>query len=371
MKRFVVAFTVLFLAAGAADAANGLRVVSAGPVGEVATLAEANEIRVVFSEPMVVLGKIPNPVTAPFFRIEPAVKGTFRWSGTTTLIFTPNPSLPFATQYTVTIDKSAKSVGGKTLDQEYRWTFTTPTIRLLSTDWYRKGGRADAPVVIALRFNQPVDPKTILPHLQLRTEAHAPPDVAIPEAGRARLQRLEPKALQAFEAKRAKAAAAAQSGDEPVFAFLATDWDKERFRPANTLVVLETKPGVPPETWIKVLIDDQVAQSARHARAGRVQSFIIELDPMLFVRGMECVAGCDPEWRNDIYFRTGPGLSFEAVRKAVTVTDITDPAKETVLKPKEVSRDYDFPSSSYSLDELGYTIQPARTYAVRVDPSLT
>ena len=76
-----------------------MRIVSAGPVGETATLAEANEIRVVFSEPMVVLGRIPQPVTAPFFRIEPAVKGTFRWSGTTTLIFTPAEPLPYATEF--------------------------------------------------------------------------------------------------------------------------------------------------------------------------------------------------------------------------------------------------------------------------------
>ena len=93
MKRIAVALALLLLSTSV-FAANGLRIVSAGPVGEVATLAEANEIRVVFSEPMVVLGKIPTPVTAPFFKIEPAVRGMFRWSGTTTLIFTPSKPLP-------------------------------------------------------------------------------------------------------------------------------------------------------------------------------------------------------------------------------------------------------------------------------------
>ena len=58
-----------------------LRVVSAAPNGEVATLAEANEIRVVFSEPMVTLGRIPAACVAPFFRVTPAIPGTFRWSG--------------------------------------------------------------------------------------------------------------------------------------------------------------------------------------------------------------------------------------------------------------------------------------------------
>ena len=81
----------------ALDAEEFLALASRIPVRaevEAFPLAEANEVRVVFSEPMVTLGKIPQPVVAPFFRIEPAVKGTFRWSGTTTLIFTPEP-LPF------------------------------------------------------------------------------------------------------------------------------------------------------------------------------------------------------------------------------------------------------------------------------------
>src|SRR5262245_36982262 len=60
-------------------AAKALTVVAAGPTGETDSLAEANEVRVTFSEPMVVLGKIPQPVTAPFFKMTPAVPGTFRW----------------------------------------------------------------------------------------------------------------------------------------------------------------------------------------------------------------------------------------------------------------------------------------------------
>src|SRR5580765_2857522 len=99
----------LFLTGGAADAAQqppALSVVQSGPTGEVASLAEANEIRIVFSEPMVVVGRIPNPVRAPYVTIRPSIVGTFRWSGTTILIFTPDPSrkLPFATQFEVGVD---------------------------------------------------------------------------------------------------------------------------------------------------------------------------------------------------------------------------------------------------------------------------
>jgi hypothetical protein len=71
-----------------ANSGQTLSIVAARPTGEIASLAEANEIRVVFSEPMVTLGRIPAVVQAPYVRIRPAIAGTFRWSGTTILIFT-------------------------------------------------------------------------------------------------------------------------------------------------------------------------------------------------------------------------------------------------------------------------------------------
>jgi Big-like domain-containing protein len=134
--------SVVFLGAGlvhaAAQPAPALRVVTAGPVAEIENLAEANEIRVVFSEPMVVLGRIPQPVRAPFFTIRPELPGTFRWSGTTILIFTPDPkrALPFATTYEITIDATARAVSGRQLPRPYTFRFTTPTVKLLRTDHY-------------------------------------------------------------------------------------------------------------------------------------------------------------------------------------------------------------------------------------------
>ena len=340
MNRIAAALLVSLVSMSAL-AANGLRVVSAGPVGEVATLAEANEVRVVFSEPMVTLGKIPVPVVAPFLEIDPAVAGKYRWSGTTTLIFTPDQPLPYATTYRVTVAKSAKSVSGKTLDQPFQWTFTTPTIQLRSAEWYRKKNGA---VVIGMRFNQPVDAAAVLPHLQLRTVGHELPAVPAPEGN-----------LAAFNAKLAKARAAAASNGVPVLSFLATDWNRERFVPGKDLIVLETKPGLPPDTTIHILMKGQM--------------FAIELEPTFFVNALECTNGCDPERYTGISFRSS-GVRIEDVQRAVAVTDITDPAKEVVLKPKAVTRSYDYPSWSYGLDELGYTVLPARKYRIRLDESL-
>ena len=159
-RRVLVAFVCLSAACAGDVLAQGTRplsVVSAGPTGEVAALAEANEIRIVFSEPMVTLGRIPPIVRAPFVRISPAINGTFRWSGTTILIFTPDPKqpLPFATRYEVTVDTTAVAVSGRRLPRPYSFAFTTPTVKLLQTNWYRRGGRAGAQMVVLLRFNQP------------------------------------------------------------------------------------------------------------------------------------------------------------------------------------------------------------------------
>src|SRR5262245_33066515 len=96
MRRAIALLVVLcavsVVSAVAVQQTAGLSVVSSGPTGEVASLGEAREIRFVFSEPMVVLGRIPQPVVAPFVSISPTIAGTYRWSGTTVLIFTPDPT---------------------------------------------------------------------------------------------------------------------------------------------------------------------------------------------------------------------------------------------------------------------------------------
>src|SRR5690349_18192247 len=78
-----------------------LAVSSSGPTGELQELSQANEIRLVFSEPMVPLGAVPSNPTPAWVHITPAIKGTYRWSGTTMLLFTPDAAtpLPYATRY--------------------------------------------------------------------------------------------------------------------------------------------------------------------------------------------------------------------------------------------------------------------------------
>src|SRR6476660_6794904 len=125
MKRipFVLVLAVLCLRVSYADARQlrtsipELTVLNTAPDGEDASLAETTEIRNGFSEPMVNLGRIPSEPHPTFIKITPAIPGTFRWSGTTVLIFTPDPKrpLPSATTYQVTIAAGTPDASGRKL----------------------------------------------------------------------------------------------------------------------------------------------------------------------------------------------------------------------------------------------------------------
>jgi uncharacterized protein YfaS (alpha-2-macroglobulin family) len=361
MKRVIVLLAILVSVS--ARAADRLTILKAGPVGEVASLAEANEVRVVFSEPMVVLGKIPKDLRVPWFHVAPELKGTFRWSGTTTLIFTPDPKtpLPFATRYEVAIDAEAKSVAGKTLGKPYTFSFITPTILLLKTNDYRT---ANGALVIALKFNQPVDAQTIIEHLQLRTAAHVKSIPPIPNP-----ERLTPADVQAFEAKKAKSQQAFTSEGAIVLSFVADSWDVKKLGPPSPdMVVLQTKPGIAYGTHLKIFLDSKLASKPTKVATGREQQFTIETPEPLFVEKISCTEKCDPDAAVYIDF-TAP-LMPVALGSALTVTDITDTAHPAVVTRRQTETTYNYESSQHHLDEFGYFLQPARKYEVRIAPAL-
>src|SRR5207344_614344 len=99
----------------------------------------------------------------------------FYWSGTKTLIFSPDAStpLPYATTFSVRVDATATSVSGHALGQPYVFTFTTPTVQLLGAQWYRRDERFDRPAVIVLQFNQRVRTEDVVAHARVALEPHA------------------------------------------------------------------------------------------------------------------------------------------------------------------------------------------------------
>ena len=355
-------------------AARPLTIVSSGPSGEVAALAEANEIRIVFSEPMVTLGRIPSAVPASFVRITPAVAGSFRWSGTTILIFTPDPKKPlsYATNYEVTVDTTAVAVSGRALATPHHFAFTTPTVKLLQTDWYRRGGRAGAQMVVALRFNQRVRAADVLAHLTARFEQHDWAAPMLPAATEARLRQIDPQAPAAFEAKIAATRTVA-SATAPVPVRLTNDWDKKKFPPAPTLVVFETTGEVPPEAWVRLQLDNQVPSPAGSATPAAEQRFTIQVEKAFFVDGFRCEAQCDPDRANPVRMRAEVKVTDFA--KAVRALDLSATPPRAVTKPATPPERPDYEpdaSAGLTLEDAGFTAQPpSSTYAVSVDASLT
>jgi uncharacterized protein YfaS (alpha-2-macroglobulin family) len=357
----------------AQDTSRALTVVSAGPDGEVASLEEANEIRVVFSEPMVTLGRIPARVTAPFFRVTPAIPGAFRWSGTTTLIFTPDVQrpLPFATRYEVTIDTTAVAVSGRRLPAPYRFTFTTPTVKLVRTDWYRRGDRAAGAMVILVRFNQPVGPADVAAHVKAQFQPHewTPPSFAASIIER--LKQVDPTSLDRFNVRVAQTRAVV-AASAPVQLRLTDDWDRTRFPPSPELVVFEAVTPVPPQSWVRLSADGMVPSMAGPATRGVVDAFTIQAEPALFVEGFYCSSQCTPEHWNPLRFLAR--VRTDAFAASVSAADVTDPGARVPVnrtsKPRERSREWD-ESSRLTLEDAGFAAQPpARTYEVVVSPTL-
>jgi uncharacterized protein YfaS (alpha-2-macroglobulin family) len=356
-------------------AAAGLSVVSVGPQGEVASLAEAREIRIVFSEPMVALGQIPARVQPPFMRISPAIPGTYRWSGTTILIFTPDPArpLPFATTYRVTVAPTAKAISGRTLARPSTFTFTTPTTKLLSTHWYRRDGRHDGTLMVALRFNQRVRPPDIAAHLRASLAAH---EWSLPDLDglRARLAAADPQSLQRLNSKVAATQAAAASTDPIRFA-VAKDWDTRRFPPAADLVVLQAIDAVPSESWVTLSLDGLLPSAAGAATPGTTQEYTVKVERAFFVDRIECASRCNPDNANSLLFRSP--VKVPDFARATSVRDITRAGQPVALARPHAPRQKDEYGNTrdietaLSIEDAGFdSPAPARTYERSVDAGL-
>lgn len=141
-----------------ADASMPLEVVSSTPQGEIDSPDQAQNVAVMFNQPMVELTDETQSASAnSLIQIKPDIKGTTRWIGTRTLIFTPNDSLPFATNFVVSVPKSLKSRSGKSLNEDHTFTFSTPSVKLLEHYPYGTYQQLSLNDTLILKFNQKVD----------------------------------------------------------------------------------------------------------------------------------------------------------------------------------------------------------------------
>jgi alpha-2-macroglobulin len=373
MRRFLLAVSFLLASTILVVAQNRpLTVLDAGPTGEITQRSDASEIRVIFSEPMIALGRTPANPQIPWVSITPRMAGQFRWSGTSILLFTPDPAapLPDATTYTVTIDAAATSAAGRRLDRPYTFRFTTPTVKLLGVEWYRRDGRVDRPVVLALRFNQRVRATDLLAHLSVRREPHTWEPPAFSDRELARLRAGDPGGLAAFETKVAATRRAA-SADTVVPVRSAAEWDRDRFPDDDAVVVVETTAALPPETWLRVAVDARMPSPAGPALPADEQTSTVALEPAFFAQPMDCRDNCDPSAWNGISF-TGEVAATEFSR-ALGIRDITTTPETPVSRaPDAAPAPPSQTAYGYNVESAGFERQPpARTWRLRLDPSLT
>jgi uncharacterized protein YfaS (alpha-2-macroglobulin family) len=348
-----------------------LVVQSAAPFGELTNGADANEIRIVFSEPMVALG---GPVTEPpaWLSIAPAIRANYYWSGSRTLIVSADPDqpLPLATRFAVRVAASARSTTGRSIASAYSFNFTTPTIRLLGTEWYRPNGQATANAVMALRFNQPVRPSDVLSHLTVSYNPHTWVRPQMSDRARERLRRDDPGGLARFDAKVARTAEiAASSARIPVN--LASTWDETRFPRAPNVVVIETAEPPATDAWLSIATDSTLPSPAGPV-TGPAQQTIVRLEPTFFVGDFACTTRCAPGY-SSIGFRRGVHVKDLAAR--ISIADSIAGRSETALKPTDPAAtipDLAGGSSNIPMAWLGFANQPpASTRVIKVDGSLT
>lgn len=145
-------------------------IVDKGPVGELSSTVHNPTIFVIFSQPVVPISKLGEVMTkSDIMRIEPEIKGVFRWYGTKLLSFEPETYFTPQNLYKVIIDRKVSSLGGKKLEGENEFTFFTEFLNI--QNYSPTGG--DVPLEsaknITVTFKYPVNLELIKNYLEIKS----------------------------------------------------------------------------------------------------------------------------------------------------------------------------------------------------------
>lgn len=132
----------------------------------------APELTVTFDQPMVAVTSQDDAAAVQPVKLTPQPKGSWRWIGTRTTVFSPDVRFPQATTYQVEIPAGTKSKTGGVLKTGVKFKFETPPPRLI-TYYPSNGGpnRLDVPMFI--EFDQKIDAQAVLGMLKLSGPGNA------------------------------------------------------------------------------------------------------------------------------------------------------------------------------------------------------
>lgn len=139
------------------QATQAPKVLLFSPATETENVDIASSITVMFDRPMTALTSLDQgEAKAPEIKIDPPLKGRYKWLGTSAISFIPG-KLQYATKYTVTIPKGTNSAEGGVTDQDFVYTFTTLKPYLVQTSPVDMEIFNGPKTKVRLDFNQPMD----------------------------------------------------------------------------------------------------------------------------------------------------------------------------------------------------------------------
>ncbi len=151
-------------------AAEPLSVLRWAPAGEVPL---APHVSLTFSAPMVAVTSHTEVQHTVPVTLDPKPPGRWRWLGTRTLLFDPEPRMPMATAYTVEVPGGTESATGEPLAEPLSFTFETPPVQIVDGSPGQHDPVALQPVV-TLAFDQAVDAQAIADIVRLEGSGAIP-----------------------------------------------------------------------------------------------------------------------------------------------------------------------------------------------------
>ena len=153
------------------------------PGEELPSDARYPEIQIQFSEPVIALSELGSAVEkSPYVSIEPEIKGTYHWYGSSLLSFVASEEIIPQRLYTVKVAPDIVSASGKTLTGQTEFRFHSEELKIVSlipgfqkfkdgqgSTYYSEyyGVPVPSAMDLGVSFNSPVDPVEIQKHLKI------------------------------------------------------------------------------------------------------------------------------------------------------------------------------------------------------------
>ncbi len=148
-----------------------------GPSGELPSDVRLPVVFVSFSRPVIPLAKLGEPIKeSTVFKIDPPLKGVYRWLGTKMLSFQADEAMRPLVEYKVSVDPGLKALDGTRLAAPCSFSFYNERLRMSAirpgTDPAKEVNPGDCPPAEARRvlvtFNYPVDPAVVSKGMEVK-----------------------------------------------------------------------------------------------------------------------------------------------------------------------------------------------------------